>query len=621
MSARDKMECRVSPWFILSLAVVFAVGLAVLALSLYNVQVVESAEFNRQSENQSVRRMLVPGGRGRILDRKGRVLAGNRPSYCIECYINELQQRGDWSNTVNAVDAALDRLEKVVKVPRQKSREAIERHVRQELAVPMEVYHDISIDALARFAENFRDFPAFSESVKFERVYPYECAAHLVGSVKWDRPGFAMTADGDEAAPHFYAKENRGRFGLERRYDSYLVGASGERLILVDARGYRHGSWNGRKAEQGPDLRLTVDIDIQRALEKELAGHVGAGVVLDPRSGAVLALASAPSFDPNEFVPSISSKAYARLDQDVRKPLLNRAVSEYYAPGSTFKPITAIAALAEHIDPTREYDCVGLYTLGEWHLRCSTRWGHGPISMRRALERSCNTYFCDIAHRIGIAAIDEAARQFGLGARTGIDLDGEKAGTVPDEEWKARNKHGERWYPGDTCQTSIGQGMLQVTPLQMAVVAAALANGGKIYRPFLKALDSGEAAPKPVRSVSYSSSYIELVRMGMKDVVEKGTGYRIRTRPDGGKWYPLSVSCGGKTGTAEVGVGANRRKNTWIIAFAPFENPTVAIAMVIENGESGGLTTAPKVHNVLAQVFGESSPVTSSALNAGEAYD
>ena len=621
MSSRDKTECRVSPWFLLAIGVVFAAGLAVLGFSLYGVQVVESAEFNRQSENQSVRRMLVPGGRGRILDRHGRVLAGNRPSYSIECYINELQRRGGWSNTVNAVDEALDRLADVVKVPRQKTRAAIERHVQQELAVPMEVYHDIDLDALARFAENFRDFPAFSESVKFERTYPLGCAAHLVGSVKWDRPEFAKLSDGDESAPHFYAKENRGRFGLERRYDSYLVGASGERLILVDARGYRHGSWNGRKAQAGPDLKLTVDAEIQKTLEDELLGSVGAGVVLDPRDGAVLALASAPTFDANDFVPSISSEDYAKLDGDPRKPLLNRAVSEYYAPGSTFKPITAIAALAEHVDPTREYDCVGTFTLGEWHLRCSTRWGHGPISMRRALEKSCNTYFCNLGHEIGIGAIDEAARQFGLGSRTGIDLDGEKPGNVPDEEWKMRNKRGERWYPGDTCQTSIGQGMLQVTPLQMAVVAAAFANGGKVYRPYLKARDPADGAPAPVREVHYSKAALELVRMGMKDVADKGTGVRIRTRQDGHKRYPLRVSCAGKTGTAEVGVGANRRKNTWIIAFAPFEEPTVAVAMVIENGESGGLTTAPKVHNVLARIFGEDEPIDSSALNAGEAND
>jgi len=621
VSARDKTECRVSPWFILSLGAFFAAGLAVLAVSLYRVQVVESAEFNKQSENQSVRRMLVPGARGRILDRRGRLLAGNRPSYCIECYINELQQRGGWSNTVNAVDAALDRLAAAVKVPRQKTRAAIERHVSQQLAVPMEVYHDIDLDALARFAENFRDFPAFSESVKFERTYPLGCAAHLVGSVKWDRPGFALSSEGDESAPHFYAKENRGRFGLESRYDSFLVGVSGERLIQVDARGYRHGSWSGRKAVAGPDLKLTVDADLQKALERELAGSVGAGVVLDPRDGAVLALASSPSFDANEFVPNITAEAYARLDGDPRKPLLNRAVSEYYAPGSTFKPITAMAALAKHVDPTREYDCVGTFSLGEWRLRCSTRWGHGPISMRRALEKSCNTYFCNLGHEIGIEAIDEAARRFGLGERTGIDLDGEKPGTVPDEEWKMRNKRGERWYPGDTCQTSIGQGMLQVTPLQMAVVAAAFANGGKVYRPYLKARDASDGPPAPVRTVGYSKAAFELVRMGMKDVADKGTGIRIRTRQDGSRWYPLKVSCAGKTGTAEVGVGASRRKNTWIIAFAPFENPTVAVAMVIENGESGGLTTAPKVHNVLASVFGEDAPHESSAVNAGEAND
>ena len=581
----------------------------------------DAASFNKQQDNQSIRRVLVPGARGRILDRNGEMLACNRPSRCIECYINELGVRGGFSNTVAAVEAALESLAAVVRVPRQVSRRDVERHVRQQLAMPLVVYRDIDEAAFARFAERFREFPAFSEQTRPERVYPTgKLAAHVIGSVKWDRPAAGDTADPDAAAPHFFLKEIRGRFGLEAYYDDYLVGVSGERLIQVDARGYRHGEWNGRRAKAGPDLVTTLDIGIQRELERQLDGVVGAAVVLDPRDGAVLALASSPSFDINRFVPGISPEEYRRLNDDPGKPLLDRAIAEYYAPGSTFKPITALAALASGIDPTAEYDCTGIYSLGEWRLRCSRRWGHGGIAMRRALEMSCNTYFCDIAHRIGTEPIVAAARSFGLGARTGVDLGGEKPGTVPDAEWK-RAKKGEEWFPGDTCQMAIGQGMLQVTPLQMAVVAAALANGGDVYRPYLKAIAPGEPKPKPARTLPMRRSYVEMVRMGMLDVAERGTGKRIAEREDAdGRVFRLAVRAGGKTGTAEVGSANNRRKNTWIIAFAPFEEPTIAVAMIVENGESGGLTVAPRVHALLASVFGETA--AGDGLGEGEeAYD
>jgi penicillin-binding protein 2 len=263
--------------------------------------------------------------------------------------------------------------------------------------------------------------------------------------------------------------------------------------------------------------------------------------------------------------------------------------------------------------------------LGNLSLHCWDRWGHGPISLRTALQKSCNTFFCNLGTAIGTNAVISAAREFGLGARTGIDLGGETAGVVPDNEWK-RATYNERWYPGDTCQMAIGQGMLLVTPLQMAVVASALANGGKIFTPYLFARAEGQPRPEPVRTVHYPPDAIELVREGMRDVAERGTGRRILTRweePEDGatrrRRFNLKVTCAGKTGTAEIGVGASRRKNTWVIAFAPYENPTVAIAMIVERGESGGSTVAPRVHAVLAHMFGEVE--TSSSRTSGTALE
>ena len=239
-----------------------------------------------------------------------------------------------------------------------------------------------------------------------------------------------------------------------------------------------------------------------------------------------------------------------------------------------------------------------------------------------ALEQSCNTFFCNLGTAVGSNAVITAARAFGLGRATGIDLGGEVAGVVPDDAWK-RRWYGLPWYPGDTCQMCIGQGMLLVTPLQMAVVAATLANGGPVYRPYLHVPASGRRRPAPVRTIPYAKDAIALVRDGMRDVVETGTGRNIlvrgETAADTGRRirHHLNVSCAGKTGTAEIGRGATKRKNTWIIAFAPFENPTVALAMIVERGESGGKTVAPRVHNVLAAIFGETEITGRTRMRAG----
>jgi len=378
----------------------------------------------------------------------------------------------------------------------------------------------------------------------------------------------------------------------------------------------------------GLDLRLTIDSNVQAVLEAQLDGVTGAGVVLDPRDGAVIALASAPTFDPNDCVPRLSREVYATLTNAPAKRLQNRAISESYAPGSTFKPITAIAALSSGWLPDDEYNCQGVYKLGDLSLHCWDRWGHGPITIRTALERSCNTFFCNLGTAIGTNAVIEAARAFGLGSVTGIDLGGETPGIVPDNEWK-QSTFNERWYPGDTCQMSIGQGMLLVTPLQMAVVAAALANGGKLFTPYLFARDEGAPPPEPIRTIPYDRECLDLVRNGMRDVAESGTGRRILTRWEDSesasvkkRRFNLNVTCAGKTGTAEIGSGQNKRKNTWVIAFAPFEKPTVAIAMIVERGESGGSTVAPRVHAILAHLFGETEIAAArprgSALERGD---
>jgi len=590
---------KVSPFFLVGLGCVFAAGLSVLAVSLYRVQVVETAAFKEDQREQATRAVRVPGLRGRILDRAGRVLADSRPSRDVVCRPEAFRGKG----AVARADAEIARLADVLRLERLVDRARIEHHFRHANTLPLTLWRDLDDAALARFAENAVNFPGFDLVLRAERTYPYgELAAHLLGYTGRDRP----EATTDDDLRRLYEPELRGRAGLESRFNRYLAGATGEKTVRVDARGFAASEEMTREPAAGLDLRLTLDLRLQLVLERQLRGHAGAGVVLDPRDGAVLAMASAPAFNPNDFVPSLAPELYESLAADPLKPLLNRAISGTYAPGSTFKPVTALAALEAGWIPEESYTCTGVFTMGGLRLHCWDRYGHGAIDLGRAIELSCNTFFCNLGRTIGTNAVITTARAFGLGARTGIDLEGEAPGVVPDDGWKRANWN-EAWYPGDVCQMSIGQGMLTATPLQMAVVCAALANGGRVYRPHLQARREDEPAPAPVRRLACRPEHLERVRRAMRDVVETGTGRRIRLRADEATRTrrTLAVSCAGKTGTAEVGRGATRRKNTWIIAFAPYENPTAAVAMVIENGESGGKTTAPKVQQVLAALFGE----------------
>ena len=602
---------RVSVWFIAGLGSLFLFGFFVLGVSLYRLQTEKAGEFAEVETTQTTRRISVPALRGRILDRTGHILADCRPSRCVVCNLEELQQRGGQSNTVNAIDAAVDALAGAIGVPRSLTRERIAYHVARASALPLTVWRDLDERAFARFAERMDAFPGFDMAVRAERRYPYgTLAAHVIGYTGRGRPGEdAAAVPAETRSAHFFEElEMKGRKGVEGFYNRYLAGFPGERFLRVDARGFRPRKSVGQELAaaaddiapaDGLDLELTLDIGIQEELERQLEGVTGAGVVLDSRDGAVLAMASSPTFDPNDCIPRLTEAVYSTLTNAPAKRGQNRAISEAYAPGSTFKPVTALAALATGWLPDDEYDCIGVYQLGPWKLRCWDYYGHGPINLRQALEQSCNTFFCNIGSAIGTNALIEAAHAFGLGACTGIDLGEETPGVVPDEIWKKLH-YNEPWYPGDTCQMSIGQGMLLVTPLQMAVVAATLANGGIRVRPYLHKKDGGHGtgeAPRPAGpTIPFSKESIDLVREGMRDVVTTGTGRKIAAG--------LPVTCAGKTGTAEIGRGETRRKNTWVIAFAPYEEPTVAVAMIVERGESGGKTVAPRVNAVLAKLFG-----------------
>ena len=614
----DKVE-NMPRWRLLILALLTIMSLALLASRLHTLQVRESGDYASSQVRQSMRRVLLPAPRGRIFDRNGLCLADNRPSYCLAVYIEELRKPGPWSNTVNAVDARLDSLSAALGLPRQISRSDIRRHISKRLPLPLLAWQDVDDRTLARFAEEFANDPGMDIYVQPERVYPRGAlAAHVLGYVGRDIP--AVT----NATFHYDILCMKGRAGIEASMDAVLAGEPGGKLITVDVSGYRHGETIARPSIPGRDIHLTLDAGLQEELERLIGGRRGAAVAVDPRNGDILALASEPAFNPNELSPSIPPVLWRALMANPDRPLLNRAISGVYPPGSVFKPCVALAALESGVPPTVAYDCTGVFTLGNMHLRCSSTYGHGEnVGLRYAIEQSCNPFFCSLGTRIGIEKIDDFAAKMGFGRSTGIPLAGERAGLLPTPEWKSRVRH-DGWRAGDTANLAIGQGLLLVTPLQVAMYAAALANGGTLHRPRLIADDeiidnreeiidnryneatnkrTNEQTNKPSNrqtvkpSNPSSNAAYGIVRGGMYDVVNapRGTGRRALVP---------GLKMAAKTGTAEYGSRQNRRKHTWMIAFAPFDNPTIALAIVIEDGDSGGRTVAPLIRSALAYYFG-----------------
>lgn len=577
-------------------AFLFLAGLAVLGVRLWRLQVVESADYGDRNEEQSVRVVRTEGVRGRILARDGRVLADNALTISAVCD-PESFGKGSWRRTAVAITNVFARLAAATGRPVRHDFAAVSNHLWRSPFHPLTVWNGLSHREEAILSTRADEFPGIRCVETYVRRYPFGAlAAHAVGFVGRRAPESAP----GEPAFNLAEPEMFGRSGLEAYYDEILHGVPGEVHVRVDALHYAVDERTVAEPRRGLDLRTTLDVDLQRTVERQLAGERGACVALDPRTGEILAFASAPTFDLNSCVPFLTQGTYARLFADDGPQLgKNRASSEGYAPGSVFKPITALAGLSLGYPPSVEYECTGVFELGMMHLRCARTWGHGPLDLRHALMMSCNPYFCNLAMDIGTNALFSAARAFGLASRTGIDLSGrEYAGLLPSAEL-ARERNGTIWRRGDLAQASIGQGMVDVTPLQMARVAAALGTGWLVTPHFNAAL------PPERRPLPFSAADLSVVREGMLMVVN-GDGTEAGTGRLAGNDVPALVA--GKTGTAEVGSRANRRKNAWFIAYAPATNtPTIAVALVIENGKSGGGTAAPRICEILKAHFGRRS--------------
>lgn len=568
---------------------------------LWRVQVLNAAKYSRSLDRQSIRRVRLPGIRGRIFDRNGVCLADNRPSYCIAIYIEELRQPGRWQNTINEVERVITYLSDVLGIKRQVTAEDIKRHIKKRLPLPFLAWRDITYAVLARWAESNMECPGVDVYVEPLRVYPHgSLAAHVLGYVGRATP----EPDANEPYRTFYLPEMEGKRGIEAVMNEDLAGIPGGQLIRVDASGFKYEKIGERESYPGEDITLTLDMRIQRLAEQVMHGEKGAVVILDPRNGDVLSLVSSPSFDLNSFTPRMSRAEWERLISNKGKPFFNRAVSGAYLPGSTFKPLVVIAALESgRVTEQTRFNCPGYFELGGVRFHCWNKRGHGALNMRKAISQSCNAYFCQLGLRCGYRRIFHMAEAVGFGRKTGIDLKFESGGLLPNNVWKIRNRN-TAWCGGDTCNVAIGQGLLLTTPLQMAVFTAAIANGGYVYRPRLvmnsefRNQNSEFRKRDLVVKMAWSANTLEVIRGGMYDVIQAhdGTGKNARI---------MQVAMAGKTGTAEYGKKDNPKKYAWMILFAPFDSPRYAVVMVIEDAVSGGVTAAPRVKKLMEGIFEE----------------
>jgi len=589
---------------------------------LVQLQVVDHELFSEKSQGNRVRIEPVPPIRGLVFDRKGRVIAENLPAYQLELIP---EQVGDIDDTLNRL-AALDLIEA----------EDIERF--KELSrsgprfKPVTLKFRLTEEEIANFAIQRPRFPGVDFRPRLVRHYPNgEAVAHAVGYV-----GALSTSDLQRLDPAAYAgTSHTGKTGVENSYESDLHGDTGYRHLIANARGRQVPSGTSELLDTLPDdltpapganVYLSIDLDLQMIATKALEGRRGALVAIDPWTGEILALVSAPSFDPNLFAVGMSTSQYREMQDNPDRPLFNRAVRGTYPPGSTIKPMLALAALETGAtNLTRKTLCRGYFQLpGDEHrYRDWKPEGHGSVDLHDAIEQSCDVYFYEISVKndFGIDAMHDYLDRFGLGTKTGVDLGSESSGLVPSREWKRaafRNRDDKRWYHGETVIASIGQGYMLATPLQLASAAATLATRGQRFRPHMVAAVEDALTnerrmfePERLPDVEISNEfYWTTVVDAMHDVMQgpRGTARAVGT----GAPYEMA----GKSGTAQVvsiaqdeeyddaELEERLRDHALFISFAPFDDPRIAVALIVENGESGSSVAAPIAKSIMDAYLG-----------------
>jgi penicillin-binding protein 2 len=594
------------------LAVIRGVVIAVfvaLAACFWYLQVVQHQKFRELAENNHQRTLSLRAPRGMLFDRDGRVLVENRDAFNISLVREQTKD----------LDRTLDLLARVTGTDVTELRETVERHAREPRYRPVLLIADATLAQVSAVLARRLEFPDVLVEQVPTRLYPSDdMAAHLFGYV--GEITEAQLAREEHAGLH--VGTIIGQSGLEQVYNRDLMGADGARRVVVNSLGREIDVVGERPPNEGKRLMLTIDADLQKAVEAgfKATGYWGAAVVLDPRSGEILSLLSLPAYDPNRFASGIDRTTWANLNTDPLRPLQNRAIQGRYSPGSTFKIVIAAAALEEGlVTPDFRVHCGGGATFYGRFFKCHLAGGHGAVDMRHAIEKSCNTYFYTLGNMLGVDRIHKWARLLGLAEKTGVDLPHEVESIVPSTEWK-RARTGEKWYAGETISVAIGQGQVSVTPIALATMISTVANGGTRHTPHLvKAIDGGQGwtpvlppAPKSITPMKADS--VSALHDGLWMVVNAaGTGGRGRL-----PGYDVS----GKTGTAQVisiqgrqAAGKDTTKDLrdhgWFVFFAPRDNPQIAGAIFAEHSEHGYLAAPIAKHLVntyFAKVEGRPLP-------------
>jgi penicillin-binding protein 2 len=581
-----------------------AIGIAFFLLSahLWYYQTIRGSEFRRISETNCIRIREHPADRGLLVDRKGRVLAHNRP--CFEVYLIPEDLKGH--------PEVIGQVAQLLKLSPEDIQEKLRSSKRRAPFKPVKIKSDIEWNELALLESKRVHLPGLLMDVRPKRTYSYGMlASHLMGYL-----GEVDENDLRQASVPYRLGALIGKYGVEYQWETDLKGVDGGRQIEVDALGREIRPIRSVESFPGNNVVLTIDLELQRVAEEAFQDKNGVLIAMDPRNGRILAMVSKPSFDPDLFARNISSEDWNALVEDPFHPLQNKGIQGQYPPGSVFKIITALAGLESGIlTPNTSFHCSGAYPYGNRDFRCWKEGGHGAITLRRALVESCDIYFYQAGLKIGVDTIAHYAKEFGLGKKTGISLPHEKSGVVPSSSWK-KKRFGVSWYSGETLSFAVGQGYLNVTPIQQVTFMSAVANGGRLYLPqvvervedlYGKTLK--EYSPEETGRADISEKSLQFVQEALLGAVNDphGTGAPSALK---------DVKVAGKTGTAQVVRMAQDwkkgdslrlplkfRDHAWFAAYAPFEDPRIAVIVLAEHGGFGASAAAPIAKQVFEKFF------------------
>ena len=573
--------------------------LALLGGRLAWLQMVEGNRYKTLAESNRINLKMMAPERGQIVDRFGVPLAVNNQNFRV---LVVPEQTDDLAQS-------LKRLSHLIKIDDETIAKVLKFAKKSPSYTPIEVADDLNWEEVATVEVNIPDLPGMSIDMGEVRHYPFaDAAAHIIGYV-----GTASKKDQENdkdpllTLPDFQV----GKMGIENTFDADLRGKAGSSQVEVNVVGREVRELNNSQSLEGSRVILSLDAELQRFAQQRLSSERSAScVVMDVHTGEIYALASYPAYDPNHFTGGISHERYEELRSDITFPLTNKAVAGQYPPGSTFKMVTALAALeAGVVNENTHAFCPGHFDFGNGRFHCWKAGGHGSVNIISALSESCDTYFYKLSTELGIKRIANMARRLGLGEKYGMELKEERGGLVPDEDWK-RKRYEEKWHPGETVIASIGQGYMLTTPLQLAVMTARLAGNGKAVKPWIAGYAGERAIKQPKwEDLDINPKHLEIVRRGMIHVVndQRGTGYGARIKEPG-------MEMAGKSGTAQVkritkqerAAGVKNEDLPWqfrhhalFVAYAPIENPRYACSVVVEHGVGGSKAAAPIVRDLL----------------------